>query len=1318
MNSNPAGLEIRKRVKATIRWACALFVLRKLLWTLVFVLVALPALVTTDWWLRLGEPGYRWLLSGCGWFVIVTGLAAWLVPVFRWRLTEIQAAWLIEKCEPQLRGHLASSLSLMSQPNLVKPSTLVHAAVEETRRLVDGLQPLRLLRWDQLWIGMVSVSLLGFAMGGAVWTSPHLARIGLTRLLSPADTSRWPTRYEMSFTALPEVVACGEPVTVVVASRSGKLPRKVTVQQRPLNGDLTQFYELRGGTAEIPLVLPAAAGDYELRAMGSDGDTGWQVVRVAERPKLLNFELTAEPPACLSLPPVIATGPLRAPEGARMNGIGISDQRLRSAVIETRMDDQELQVLEMQLSEDGRFFFMSEPWVLTGNGQYRIVITAESGLQASTEQHSVRVQVNVPPVLEWEFQELLWRGEYALLQGYPAKIELGLVDDYGWRRISLAAAKPVDDGPWTIVWESNRDSADERQAKADFSIHWNPEARMADGESWRLKTAAQDNCGLEALVLEQKFRVLKREEYRQALHAVWNSWRSQLAPFQNELLELETQSKQMLDTLQTGDASDLRPYRSSQGRVAGLVSSLIADDNVAYRDLVLLSQWIERYGFVEERIGVSILEMKQEWQANLIPQLSRAAELWDRIRTTNFETLDAPIDLVGELVKVHRLLTEFFVRWLGDTNDLTTTQVIEQVNTLYEAQLTLIQATERLRSASLIGDDPTDSQAAELSREQLEIAASLENLQPSFVQLQAAGLDDAFLVEPVTAWQRESARLLHRGQFSASLEMQSKAVGVLRRFLEAEFQGPGTIPLSKDEEWIAWYEKRLNQIEGLIDEMQILQHLHSQEVVSERQDELVGRLRRLQMDFHGLTKDAIQAGGGIAETHQSVLQEIQDAEKMASRRAFEQSEESMERGSSLLQEGIRSLRIPEESENLSRNENQFALMLKEWWVQQGTLVDDLVWLSKLTGGLDEREVKNLLSRRQGLIREAIMTSRTVWETSPLLKLELNEIADQMKSLESMYGENHSFSELLVETRLIYERLAVMATASPSAQTSEGADDAKPDSNDNPNREAEEAKRPAAWREQLAVIRRRQRVILEKTVELAQLEVTLPEFRIEVGRLLQEQDRLRLQTQELGKAALSLMRERAASTHESPEGQSKFPDPSGLPGLPGGSGNSQNSDAGRPSEFAPAMNPSKNDDGEDLGEQRHPLANIETRMSLVVEYFAAYDCSDPNQKIQEAILHELQPPESSGGDSSSSQDSAGQANQNDSGNVMAGQVRATDQSELLPAELMTRSGVWGHLPPQLQRSMQSEWIDGWIEGFEEASIEYFEQIGNQIEIENN
>ncbi|MEC8507754.1 MAG: hypothetical protein VXZ53_12310, partial [Planctomycetota bacterium] len=385
---------------------------------------------------------------------------------------------------------------------------------------------------------------------------------------------------------------------------------------------------------------------------------------------------------------------------------------------------------------------------------------------------------------------------------------------------------------------------------------------------------------------------------------------------------------------------------------------------------------------------------------------------------------------------------------------------------------------------------------------------------------------------------------------------------------------------------------------------------------------------------------------------------------------------------------------------------------------QGTLVDDLVWLSELTGGLDDREVKNLLSRRQGLIREAIMTSRAVWETSPLLKLELNEIADLMKSLESTYGEDHSFSELLVETRLIYERLAVMATASPSTQTSEGAGDSNADLNDNPNREAEEAKRPAAWREQLAVIRRRQRGILEKTVELAQLEVTLPEFRIEVDRLLQDQDRLRLQTQELGKAALSLMSEHAASTHESPKGQSEFPDPTGLPGLPGGSGNSRNFDAGRPSESAPAMTPSKNDDGEDLGEQRHPLANIETRMSLVVEYFAAYDCSEPNQKIQEAILQELEPPESSGGDSSSSQDSAGQSNQNEPGNVMAGQVRATDQSELLPAELMTRSGVWGHLPPQLQRSMQSGWVDGWIEGFEEASIEYFEQIGNQIEIEKN
>ena len=52
-------------------------------------------------------------------------------------------------------------------------------------------------------------------------------------------------------------------------------------------------------------------------------------------------------------------------------------------------------------------------------------------------------------------------------------------------------------------------------------------------------------------------------------------------------------------------------------------------------------------------------------------------------------------------------------------------------------------------------------------------------------------------------------------------------------------------------------------------------------------------------------------------------------------------------------------------------------MLKEWWCPQGTLVDDLVWLSKLTGDLDEREVKNLLSRRQGLIREAIMTSHCV-----------------------------------------------------------------------------------------------------------------------------------------------------------------------------------------------------------------------------------------------------------------------------------------------------------------------------------------------------
>ena len=158
----------------------------------------------------------------------------------------------------------------------------------------------------------------------------------------------------------------------------------------------------------------------------------------------------------------------------------------------------------------------------------------------------------------------------------------------------------------------------------------------------------------------------EREEYRQALHAVWNSWRSQLALFKTNCLSLKLSRSKFWTPFKLAMLRILDPTGLHRAELRVWSPVLIAEDNVAYRDLVLLSQWIERYGFVEERIGVSILEMKQEWQANLIPQLSRAAELWDRIRTTNFETLDTPIDLVVELVKVHRLLTEFFVRWLGD----------------------------------------------------------------------------------------------------------------------------------------------------------------------------------------------------------------------------------------------------------------------------------------------------------------------------------------------------------------------------------------------------------------------------------------------------------------------------------------------------------------------------------------------------------------------------------------------------------------------------------------------------------------------------
>ena len=85
------------------------------------MLLLVTAAASADYWLRLEDPGLRWLLS----LTALTVGAWWLVWLAPWRQrSDLQVARSIESAYPQLRDQLTSSLEFLAGDSAVNSGSL------------------------------------------------------------------------------------------------------------------------------------------------------------------------------------------------------------------------------------------------------------------------------------------------------------------------------------------------------------------------------------------------------------------------------------------------------------------------------------------------------------------------------------------------------------------------------------------------------------------------------------------------------------------------------------------------------------------------------------------------------------------------------------------------------------------------------------------------------------------------------------------------------------------------------------------------------------------------------------------------------------------------------------------------------------------------------------------------------------------------------------------------------------------------------------------------------------------------------------------
>jgi hypothetical protein len=276
-----------------------------------------------DWWLRLDDPGLRWLLS-----LTVGGAFAavvWrtLVKPLREELSDVVLARQLDRRYPGLAHRLSVAAEFQTgrfdpaRGSTELQALVVRQAAADLRQVApdEVLDPRRLTPW-------LGGALAGCLVTGLIlWAYPLEGSTAIQRLSRPWSATPWPRRTQLELTYADGRPLAWDPRTPLRVVRGGTLDLAVRNQRGALPVDLTLETRVPGeswsesslvatrlssttpGDEPAAVTLTALADHLEFRVKGGDDVAQpWHGLEAIDPPQATRIDITLTPPRYTGLP--------------------------------------------------------------------------------------------------------------------------------------------------------------------------------------------------------------------------------------------------------------------------------------------------------------------------------------------------------------------------------------------------------------------------------------------------------------------------------------------------------------------------------------------------------------------------------------------------------------------------------------------------------------------------------------------------------------------------------------------------------------------------------------------------------------------------------------------------------------------------------------------------------------------------------------------------------------------------------------------------------------------------------------------------------
>ena len=1168
---------VERRVRR-LRWCYALS------YFFLAALAMVAAALLVDYFLRLHDPGLRWILSlavagGLGW-------AVWRIvaPTFAPRRDLVVVAQRIEDRFPVLEGRLSSAIAFLSQSAddpLAGSLDLRRAVVAETEAISTGLDFEAVIdaRRPRRLLILLAVAFL--AAAGCTLAAPALVRLGLVRMAMPWGANHWPARHSLAFTEAPRVLAIGDDFEVELVDKNGELPEMVELQIRDAERGGMKTHGMKRLGERMVFRLDNVGRSFAYRAVGGDDySMEWTTLQVVSPPTITELAIEVTPPAYTGLAKERGGKLIRALAGSHLTLRGAVDKPIRTAALKGA-NGRTLPVA-VAIAPDGRSFHAPadphSPWVAEKSGEFWCEISDETQVPAGRQERiELQVVADAPPTISWETP-----ADHALVTPRALVPVRGLVkDDLAIARIELRYLRPdaSDEGEHvTEIYLASGPPASQAEESGsaptaagqtiplDFAWDLALIPGLAEGAVLAVRIVAEDFKPQTTTAVVRRLTIISEQELENRVVQQQFSVLTQLA----EVLRLEREARDQTAELEIQFAETVRfeprdlshlqsaelnqrqvhrlltdPQDGVERRIAAMLEELAYNRVSSHAAADRMKELLEKVRSLSRQEMTAIAHSLTSALKMALASAERGggfpAEEQRQIRQSLAATVAGQERVIAELEAILGELSQWdsFSRLAREVGQIRTDQSL------------LADETDRLRLEMAAGDAASSANRAtarQLARRQLELARRYEKLQSRMDQMRERLAESDPLVAGTLADALDVARRLAiAGQLrSAAGELTDDRVGsayqTQQAVLEALEQLQDVLSRRRDAELArtaqslrdtaAELDPLLRQHQELRrelqdaagtpgDEQRKLERLSKQaEALAKQVEELSRKLERLQ------ARRAAQAGEqAAAAMHESAAaaadQQLEDAQDQAAA------------AQDLLEETRRQLQqqIAQAQQDLLREQlARFEQHLEGLMVRQSNVLAETRRLQELRDKQEDR----LTAPQQATLRGVAAEQRLLADESRQLQTSVQAAAAFVFAMEGAEQRMISAAQRLdagetgvAVQSLEEEALSRLTQIRDALRTGEAeapaADDPPPQE---PGQSGDSAP-PAANVAELKLLKLMQEAIAQQTAELEKL-------RQATGSLSADQmEQLELLAREQGKLAdmVTNMIEAAAEADE-------------------------------------------------------------------------------------------------------------------------------------------------------------------------------------------